>query len=61
MLQERKEGKCLKVNKGPMGYMIGSIVVGNVRFIVWIKKIGVGVDQNKKEIVLIIIFQEESI
>ena len=41
--------------------MIGSIVVGNVRFIVWIKKIGVGVDQNKKEIVLIIIFQEESI
>jgi hypothetical protein len=49
------------VNKGPSGYMMGSIVVGNVRFIVWIKKIGVGVDQNKKEIVLIVIFQEEGI
>jgi hypothetical protein len=41
--------------------MIGSIVVRNVRFIVWIKKIGVGVDQNKKEIALIIILKEESI
>jgi hypothetical protein len=49
------------VNKGPSGYMIGSIVVGNVRFIEWIKKTGVGIDQNKKEVVLIIIFQEESI
>lgn len=28
---------------------MGSIVVGNVRFIVWIKKIGVGVDQNKRD------------
>jgi hypothetical protein len=41
--------------------MIGSIVVGNVRFIMWIKKIGVDVDQNKKRGSLIIIFQEESI
>jgi hypothetical protein len=37
---------------------MGSIVVGNVRFIVWIKEIRVGVDQNKKEIALIIILQE---
>jgi len=36
------------VNKGPSACMTGSIVVGNVRFIEWIKKTGFGVDQNKK-------------
>ena len=41
--------------------MTWSIVVENVRFIEWIKKIGVDVDQNKKRGILIIIFQEESI
>jgi hypothetical protein len=38
--------------------MMESIVVGNVRFIVWIKKIGVGVDQNKKEKPLSLYFRK---
>jgi len=61
MLQERKEGKCLKVNKGPIRLYDGEYRIRKCSLYSVDKKIGVDVDQNKKEIALIIIFQEESI
>jgi hypothetical protein len=61
MLQERKKRQMPKGEQRTIRLYDGEYCSRKCLLYSVDQKIGVGVDQNKKEIALIIIFQEESI
>jgi hypothetical protein len=61
MLQERKKRQKPKGEQRTIRLYDREYCSGKCSLYSVDQKIGIGVDQNKKEIVLIIIFQEESI